>query len=30
LMLSFWVKNHGDVNFKGTMIHWDFTRAVFV
>lgn len=30
LMLEFWVKTHGDNNFSGDVIHWDYARRVQV
>ena len=26
LMLAFWVKTHGDIDFSGQIIHWDFDK----
>lgn len=28
LMLRFWVKEHGDIDFAGDIIHWDYERRV--
>jgi len=30
LMLRFWAKAHGDIDFRGQLIHWDWARRVNV